>query len=78
MTSDCIDRPGSPAGRPAHGLAELVGLWSAAKRWRARRRTRRQLHTLSDQMLRDLGLGRADLELTALGQPYPRRPERYL
>ena len=30
--------------------------------WHERARQRRQLHSLSDHMLRDIGLGRADVE----------------
>jgi uncharacterized protein YjiS (DUF1127 family) len=37
--------------------------------WRERTRQRRQLQSLSDHMLRDLGLGRADVEAEA-GKPF--------
>jgi uncharacterized protein YjiS (DUF1127 family) len=42
----------------ARGIELLMG-------WHERARQRRQLQSLSDQMLRDIGLGRADVEAEA-------------
>ena len=40
-------------------VGEAIGTWSL---WQARRRGRRQLAELSDQMLQDIGISRTDVE----------------
>jgi uncharacterized protein YjiS (DUF1127 family) len=50
--------------RPEGGA--LAGLLALVRRWRRARRDRRELASLSDHMLRDIGLSRADVEREAL------------
>lgn len=40
----------------------LRGAWSTFKTWSARYRQRRELLTLSDRMLKDIGISRAQAE----------------
>jgi uncharacterized protein YjiS (DUF1127 family) len=58
-----------PAARNAQGVGEPIRLRDVLAAvieqvlvWHERVRQRRQLQSLSDHMLRDLGLGRADVE----------------
>ena len=58
-----------PAARDAHAVSEpirvrdvLAAVIEQVLVWHERVRQRRQLQSLSDHMLRDLGLGRADVE----------------
>jgi uncharacterized protein YjiS (DUF1127 family) len=62
----------SPAGlraAPARVLSSwqtgLTGIIDRVLSWHERARERRQLLRLSDQMLRDIGVGRADVEAEA-------------
>lgn len=71
MTSDCIGKAGTWTGRPA--LTGFADLWRAAMQWRSRRQTKCALSGMSDQMLRDIGMRRTDVELTVFGQAYPQR-----
>jgi uncharacterized protein YjiS (DUF1127 family) len=43
----------------------LIGVVDRLLTWQERARQRRQLQGLSDQMLRDIGLGRADVQAEA-------------
>jgi len=45
--------------------AVLARAWSKARRWRELARQRRQLASLSDEMLKDIGRSRADIEWEA-------------
>ncbi len=40
----------------------FVQIWQAIKRWRLRAQTRRVLHHMSDERLRDVGLRRDQVE----------------
>ena len=42
-------------------------LWGAAAKARARRRAARELHALDDRSLRDIGLGRSEIEAAVRG-----------
>jgi uncharacterized protein YjiS (DUF1127 family) len=42
-------------------------LWRAAARWMARRQAVRELHALDDRSLRDIGLGRSEIEAAVRG-----------
>jgi len=44
----------------------LTALWSRLRRVQQARRTRRSLHALDDQMLRDIGVARTAIEWVAL------------
>ncbi len=45
--------------------AVLARAWSKARRWHELARQRRQLASLSDEMLKDIGRSRADIEWEA-------------
>jgi uncharacterized protein YjiS (DUF1127 family) len=51
----------APGGRSAR-QRWLTGVVNRLLTWHERARQRRELQGLSDQMLRDIGLGRADVE----------------
>jgi uncharacterized protein YjiS (DUF1127 family) len=57
--------PAATHGQAGHKPIRLRDVLAAAIEqvmvWHDRARQRRQLHSLSDHMLRDLGLGRADV-----------------
>lgn len=62
--TQCLDLP---AARSPVSLRRLFGDamrsgWSTVKRWNARYRQRRELLTLSDHMLKDIGISRAQAE----------------
>jgi len=54
-----------PNGRSASFASLLLAYWQRLGRWHALYRQRRQLAALSDHMLKDLGLSRADIETEA-------------
>jgi len=54
--------------RPLHPLWRAVSfLWSAAAKALARRRAERELRALDDRSLRDIGLGRSEIEAAVRG-----------
>jgi uncharacterized protein YjiS (DUF1127 family) len=55
----------SAAGGPIRWCDVLAAVIEEVMTWHERVRQRRQLQSLSDHMLRDIGLGRADVELEA-------------
>jgi uncharacterized protein YjiS (DUF1127 family) len=66
LSVDCDIRQFPPGpisrrlGRPITGLVEGVTAW--LRRWRERAKSRQHLSALSDHMLKDLGLSRAQVE----------------
>lgn len=63
--SQCLDLPVAASSdvrlRPLLGQA-LRNVWSTVKIWNARYRQRRELLALSDHMLKDIGITRAQAE----------------
>ncbi|HYD99329.1 MAG TPA: DUF1127 domain-containing protein [Alphaproteobacteria bacterium] len=57
------------AGAPVIAAAPVRGLWCRLVDALDRRRGRRHLATLTDDMLRDIGLSRADVE-SELSKPF--------
>ena len=58
------------------GLADLIKTWRRNSARRAMiRRTRRELHNLTHHDLRDLGIGRSDIESIARGTFHDTRIE---
>jgi uncharacterized protein YjiS (DUF1127 family) len=55
----------APARARSSWQTRLTGIIDRVLCWHERARERRQLLGLSDQMLRDIGLGRADVEAEA-------------
>ena len=60
-----LQSPGRSVGRSRHGspfraLRGLSGVVAAVLRWREVRKQRRALLALSDHLLRDIGISRAD------------------
>lgn len=55
-------RSRAAAGRPVNGLTALIAISAL---WLARSRQRRQLLTLDDRMLADIGISRADAQAEA-------------
>ncbi|MFG3692943.1 DUF1127 domain-containing protein [Stutzerimonas stutzeri] len=53
------------ASRSASFGQAVHGFWQRVRRWHALYRQRRQLAALSDEMLKDLGLSRADIDTEA-------------
>jgi uncharacterized protein YjiS (DUF1127 family) len=53
------------ASRPIRWRDVLAAVIEEVMTWHERVRQRRQLQSLSDHMLRDIGIGRADVELEA-------------
>ncbi|WP_217477096.1 DUF1127 domain-containing protein [Stutzerimonas stutzeri] len=53
----------------------LLGFWQQLRRWHSLYRQRRQLAALSDDMLKDLGLSRADID-TEANRPFWDEPFR--
>ena len=53
------------ANRSTSLTALLRASWQQVRRWHALYRQRRQLAALSDEMLKDLGLSRADIDTEA-------------
>jgi len=63
------------ANRRTAMAAFLRACWQRVGRWHALYRQRRQLAALSDEMLKDLGLSRADIE-TEASRPFWDDPRR--
>jgi len=61
---------------PLHSLVQRLSAgWRQLGRWHALYRQRRQLAALSDEMLKDIGLSRADIE-TEINRPFWDEPLR--
>ncbi len=70
MTIQAGIAPATRRSRQARGLgARLAGLLQGAAAWAERRRQRLALATLDDNLLRDIGLTRADVDCEA-GKPF--------
>ena len=54
--------PGQPADEPIRWRDVLAAVIDQLMTWQERARQRHQLQSLSDHMLHDIGLGRADVE----------------
>lgn len=55
---------------PLHSLGRLLAAgWTQFGRWHALYRQRQQLASLNDEMLKDIGLSRADVE-TEINRPF--------
>ena len=78
MTTDIV-KAGRAPSRPDIGEGDrgLTGRLWAARRW-LQRRAVRELDTLSDAALKNVGLRRVDAALAALNAPGYLRPDRYL
>jgi uncharacterized protein YjiS (DUF1127 family) len=63
------------ANRSTSLTALLRTYWQRVSRWHALHRQRQQLAALSDEMLKDLGLSRADIE-TEANRPFWDEPYR--
>jgi uncharacterized protein YjiS (DUF1127 family) len=61
LTSSILQRSHDDAAK-ARLLAGLARLTAAARRWYQLRRDTRQLSAFSDHLLRDIGLGRGEIE----------------
>lgn len=62
------------ASAPAHGLTDAVKrLWTAYWTRKAQRTTVRMLEGLDDKTLRDIGLGRSEIESVVYGGSGERR-----
>jgi uncharacterized protein YjiS (DUF1127 family) len=72
LTSDSF-HPAKAANRPAASL--LAQAMQTLRRWNQLVRQRRQLASLSDEMLKDIGRSRADIEQEA-GRPFWDDPDR--
>lgn len=63
------------ASRSTSLTALLRAAWQRVNRWHALYRQRQQLASLSDDMLKDIGLSRADIE-TEANRPFWDEPYR--
>jgi uncharacterized protein YjiS (DUF1127 family) len=64
----------SVTARPAIGR-QISLVWQQVRRWHRLYRQRQQLASLSDEMLKDIGLSRADVE-TEINRPFWDEPFR--
>lgn len=72
---DCVQPDNLSADtHPANGRL-LRTAWHQLRRWRALYHQRQQLASLSDEMLKDIGLSRADVE-TEINRPFWDEPFR--
>ena len=62
-----------PQALRSSGAGVLRRAWAKLRRWRQLARQRRQLASLSDELLKDIGRSRADVE-RELSQPFWKEP----